>query len=240
MATKKKNADRNRKKAAEKERLEKKRLGIIDVPEDDDSDEPKPIVRKDSKGKKIPTEAERKEKSRKVISFDEAKRKSNPNYKRIERIESYGKTSGGKKHKTKYVLDAAAKKWLRNAGIIAAAIIIVLVVVIVALNSAEAARKASDQVVSAEETAVSLVGMPPKGKTTVAATGKFDGFLEIEGHDIAQLYDYDITSEEAGILEGRGQDIRDGRVTYNETISTSAKLKAEEQENSEQEGTGEK
>lgn len=235
--TSKKNALKNKKKAAEKERLEKKRLGIEDEPEEETVEEKKPKRVRDSKGKAIPTEKQRKQNASKIISFDDAKKKADPAKSRVERIESYSKP----KHKVKYVLDPAAKKWLIKVGTIVGVIVIALVITIASLNAAEAAKKNANNTITAEEVAQSMVGLTPEGRKLIDYTGKYDTFMLVEGFESYRLFDQDITAEEAEVLASRGQTIRDGIVGYNEEISTSAKIRAEEeaeQAEAEQEGQG--
>ena len=247
--TKKKNILKNRKKNAEKERLEAKKhnallddelrdenddLKVIEIEEnaDDVADvsKKKPAPIKDSKGHKIPTEAERKQKKAKVIDFKNAKRKQSANGRHAGRMDDYGHATIKTKRKVKYVLDSAAKKWLKKTLIIAGIAIVSIIVTIVALNSAENARKAAENApINADQVTQSLVGMPPEGKKLVSATHKYDGFLTIEQIDIGELYDLDITAEEEMVLESRGQIIRNGIVGYNAEMSSTAKQVAEKE-----------
>ena len=240
--SKKKNILKNRKKNAEKERLDAKKhealldeelrhenddLKVIEVDDEVegiDIGKKKPVVIKDSKGKKIPTEAERKRRQAKVIDFKDAKRSQSNTGKHAGRMDEYSHTPVKKKHKVKYVLDNSAKKWLTKVIIIGVTIIAAIIIIVVALNSAEGARKASEnEPINADKLTLSLVGMPPNGKKLVSDTGKYDNFLTIDGIDIGQLYDLDITDEEEQILEKRGQIIRNGIVGYNAEVSSTAK-----------------
>jgi len=243
--TKKKNILKNRKKNAEKERLESKRINeqlddelrqendglkVVEIAENEDmpSEEEKTASLKDSKGHKIPTETERKSKQAKIIDFNNAKSTTNTDKKRVGRMSNYGHTPVKKKRKVKYVLDASAKKWLKKVLIIAGVALTAIVITVVALNSAESARKAAENTpVNADQITQSLVGMPPNGKKLVSDTHKYDGFLTIEQIDIGELFNFDITAEEERILASRGQIIREGIVGYNPEMSSTAKQIAE-------------
>lgn len=227
----KKNILKNKKKAAEKERLEKKRLGIVDEPEEEAVEE-KPRRDRDSKGRAIPSEKQRKQNVAKVISIDDAHKKTDPTQSRVERIESYSKP----KHKVKYVLDASAKKWLIKVGAIIGIIVIAVVIGIASLNAAEAAKKAKNDPITVNEVAQSMVGLTPDGRKLIDYTGKYETFMLIDGFEAYRLFDQDITSDEAAKLAERGQTIRNGIVGYNEEISSSAKIKAAEEAEQEQEG----
>ena len=229
--TRKKNILKNKKKAAEKERLEKKRLGIVDEPKEETVEE-KPRRDRDSKGRAIPTEKQRKQNAAKVMTIDEARKKADPTRSRVERIENYSKP----KHKVKYVLDASAKKWLIKVGIVVGVILIAAVIGIAALNAADAAKKAKSSSVTADEVAQSLVGLTPDGRKLIDYTGKYETFMTIDGFEAYRLFDQDITSDEAVELASRGQTIRDGIVGYNEEISSAAKIKADNEAKQEQEG----
>lgn len=184
------------------------------------SEEPaRPIRHKDSKGKKIPTESERRAKGQ--IRNDVAP-------KHTEKPNKPSKPA--KSHELKiFFLKIASHPFLVALGVIVAIIIGVSIYGTIEQNMRP------ENMPKEDAKSISLIGITQPAKRVIEDTGKYDVFWEIpdaSGISWAELFDRNITNAEQKVLEERGQALDDGyQFTYNEEISSakSAKDAAEQQ-----------
>lgn len=209
-------------RARETERLRRKAAAAFE----DDSVQPalkddEPAARrKDSKGKKIPTESERRTKGE--IKPDVKRRSTRPTHRKTT---------------PKEVLWAIAA----HPFLILLSIVLIVMLGAFVFDVMEEDRKTSAPAEEDSKT-MSLIGMTTPARAVLADTGKFDGLWidEDSGVEYARLFDRNVTAEEQKILDARKQGIGDDYLfAYNEDISSAklAKDAAAENGASQQAGT---
>lgn len=210
-------------RARETERLRRKADATFeDAPVQPASKDEEPAARrKDSKGKKIPTESEQRTKGE--IKPDAKRRSARPTHRKAT---------------PKEMLWAIAA----HPFLILLSIVLIVVLGAFIFDVMEEDRKASAPAGEDSKT-MSLIGMTTPARAVLTDTGKFDGFWidEDNGVEYARLFDRDVTAEEQKILDARKQGIGDNYLfAYNEDISSAklAKDAAAESDASQQADTG--
>lgn len=180
---------------------------------------------KDSHGKKIPTEIERRDKG----ELPKRARKA---------LDTKGKPSLRKSDKAENGLGKVVSVAKRHPLML----LICLVILIAAIVAASLVFSGSEQEQSVPDDisspAISLIGITEDGRSLINDTGKFEGFWQTdkdENISWADLMDQRVSVEEQKILEERGQTVgKDGIRTYNEKISSAADAKAEQKAKAEE------
>lgn len=180
---------------------------------------------KDSHGKKIPTETERRNKG----ELPKHARKA-PDAK--------GKSSLHKSDKAENGLGKAVSAAKRHPLMLLICLIVLIAVIVttsLTFSGNEQEQSMPDDVPSST---ISLIGITEDGRAIINGTGKFEGFWQADKDgniSWADLMDQHVSVEEQKILEERGQTVgKDGIRTYNEELSSAADAKAEQKAKAEE------
>lgn len=219
------------------------RTGTVDA----NPDAPSVLRRlKDSRGRKIPTEEERRAKgdigtAAEAVKTAEKSATTEPPEK-VNKSNSKKNSAGIDVRRVKKRKDnkSASEKiklafWTAAAHpFIVCLVVVVAIIAGVAIYGIVEQNTPADIVDSEDAKTISLIGMTEPAKAVLDDTGKFDGFFtdDENGVGYADLFDYDITPEEQEILADRGQAIdENGTFTYNEDISSAKDAKEQAEKN---------
>ena len=132
-------------------------------------------------------------------------------------------------HKRTYVLEDKLKKLLLGSFLIVLITFVLVNVMVIVGNNLknDAIEKAyQEELANANTSVVALNGLSSKQRDLVDSTGKFDGFAEVGGVEAADVYDSDITVEDARVLDKRkqldGTGIVDPKLPKNENTGENA------------------
>lgn len=199
--------------------------------ESDGTNGRKPVRRKDSRGKRIPTEPERRTKGQ----LDE-------NVGKGPQKKATSPKSNGQKPGTGAKKPERAKRvfWTIASHPFAVTLVIVASVIIgVAVYGIVEQNVQTQPMLSQEDSkSSSLIGLTSPARTVIEDSGKFDMFWEVpgthggeadnNGFSYAQMFDRDILPEEQKVLVERGQALgEDGTFAYNPDISSAKTAKEE-------------
>lgn len=205
--------------------------------------------RRDSKGRKIPTESERARiRQRQQASDERRERKSDKAEKSTGKnasensSKSNGRVSTTGKYKTYGNAprpDASDERGFiltlflymkQNPKIVMIASLIVAVLVVCISAAVILSVHEDEQLATDDAKAQSLIGITSPAKEVIDSTGKFDGFFSDPGSGIpyAEMFDSTITAADASALASRGQTSNgDGTFAFNEDISSVANGKVQ-------------
>ena len=132
------------------------------------------------------------------------------------------------KHKTKYIWDNDAKRFVAVIAFIVAVIVIGITITI----SANITNQNNNSISQDTRKTLSLVGMTEESRSLIDSINKFETFgLDDNGHSYAELFDTRITQNDAEELDARGQYPTEGIFAYNPDISTKNLLEQSQSEN---------
>lgn len=203
-----------------------------------------PIRYKDSKGKRIPTESERRSKGLLASSDDEGEKKRQvvgdkesaavrPNRKEGGNKASERKKGSGKKAGTSSRGKAQIVFWkvASHPFLIALALLFAVIIGVAIYGIAEQnMSKSADDMTYEDNKTTSLIGLTQPAKKIIEDTGKYDVFWQMpdqeENISYADLFDRTVTAGEQKILEERGQTLdEDFAFEYNPDISSARDAK---------------
>lgn len=200
---------------------------------------PVPRRLKDSRGKKIPTEEERRAKGD-IGATTQAEVSSSTSFALSEKMNKDGIGIDVRRVKKNKNNKSASEKMKLAFWTAAAHPFIVCLVVVVAIIAGVTvygiiAQNTSTDIMDSEDAkTISLIGMTEPAKAVLDDTGKFDSFFadDENGVKYADLFDYDITPEEQEILAEREQTLdENGAFAYNEDISSAKDAKEQAEKN---------
>lgn len=204
-----------------------------------------PIRYKDSKGKRIPTESERRSKGLLTPSDDDNSAKDQQRQEVENETSSQigRKTDKGKAGKRKTNNRGKAGKnrkgkaqivfWkIASHPFLIALILIFAVIIGVAIYgiAEQNMSKSVDGMAQEDNKTTSLIGLTQPAKKIIEDTGKYDVFWQVpdqeENISYADLFDRTVTASEQKILEERGQTLdEDFAFEYNPDISSAKEAK---------------
>ena len=186
--------------------------------------------RKDTRGKKIPTEAERKRRSENRGDKGEASDPIRAGKRDSASYRTFGTSRTASSRSTRGEergLFSTLVIYAKQHIFATAVVLVVLVAMIVAAYAASSAlSQNSGGAVQGNEKAKSMIGQTMPAREIIEDIGKFDGFFvePDSGIPYAKMFDDVVTAEEAAALTTRGQmTVGDGTFEYNKDISSAAR-----------------
>ena len=211
----------------------------------DDNITAAPIRYKDSKGKRIPTESERRSKG--LLASSDGKSEKDRQRQEIENEMSsqVGRKTGRNKANERKKNDNRGKAGKSSKGkaqvvfwkiashpFLIALILIFAVIIGVAIYGIveQNMPKSADDMTPEDNKTTSLIGLTQPAKKIIEDTGKYDVFWQVpdqeENISYADLFDRTVTASEQKILEERGQTLTENfAFEYNPDISSAKEAK---------------
>lgn len=209
--------------------------------------------KKDSQGKRIPSEAKRRSKGD-VVSIEEHRQRQKAVEDDVKASKTAKTTKTAKARQTKSAKARSAKRMeykvysndakgktsayislifgqMKVHPFVSAGILLLIIVVLFSIITTFLSTSSTEhKMMSEDEKAISMIGLTEPAKEIVKSASSFDTFFLEEDSKIeyAKLFDHDITADEAIVLNSRGQSIDgNGIFAYNPDISAAERLGVE-------------